>query len=283
MTDNDNNDSALVASTDDSQLDAGERARKQAILRAVGLDKVPPEQRELAIAIARRYDLDLMLKHLVLIDGRPYITRDALLWVAHRSGKLDGIVSTTPEIRDFPEIGKCWYSETTVWRRDMQHPITYGGRYPLSGQNKRYGPEMAIKVSECMTLRRAFNVSAATVEEQWERDDAAVEQAPPKSLTEKIAERAAQIEQPADDAASGSSVSAPEAILDTVPSEDASFVTDDSDAPVIEPEQTESSAAHDVVCGVEPPDGNKLGLVEPCGKSPGHPGAHRSTEGTWPQ
>ena len=30
-----------------------------------------PEQRQLAIAIAERYGLDLMLKHLVLIEGGP--------------------------------------------------------------------------------------------------------------------------------------------------------------------------------------------------------------------
>ena len=63
-----------------------EARRKLALLKAVGLDRVPPEQRELALAIAKRYDLDLMLKHLVLVDGRPYVTRDALLHIAHRSG-----------------------------------------------------------------------------------------------------------------------------------------------------------------------------------------------------
>jgi hypothetical protein len=153
--------SALVTS-DDADLTERNRRRKAAILRAVGLDKVPEEQRELALAIATRYDLDLMLKHLVLIDGRPFITRDALLWVAHRSGVFDGMqLTVTPELRDFPEVGKCWYSETTVWRKDMSRPFTFPGRYPVSGQNKKYGPEMSIKVSESMALRRAFNVSAA--------------------------------------------------------------------------------------------------------------------------
>lgn len=189
------NESALVG-IDDSELGERERRRKAAILRAVGLDKVPEEQRELAIAIARRYDLDLMLKHLVLVDGRPYITRDALLWVAHRSGVFDGLqLVTGPELRDIPELGKCWYAEVEVFRRDMARPFRMPGRYPVGGRNKLYGPEMAIKVAESMALRRAFNVSAATVEEQWETPADAPEPQTPKTLGERIAERAAAIEQ----------------------------------------------------------------------------------------
>lgn len=199
----DDRERALVA-VDDSQLTEREQRRKLAILKAVGLDKVPEEQRELAIAIARRYDLDLMLKHLVLIEGRPFITRDALLWVAHRSGHFDGLELTVPpELREFPELGKCWYSETTVWRNDMRHPFTMPGRYPVNGGNKRFGPEMSIKVSESMALRRAFNVSAATVEEQWETAPA-VETEPPKTLEQRVAERAESIKagaQPAPDEA----------------------------------------------------------------------------------
>ncbi len=178
-----------------TQQQEADHRRKQAILRAVGLDVVPAEQRELALAIANRYDLDLMLKHLVLIDGRPYITRDALLWVAHRSGHFDGIVATEPTIKEFPNLGQCWYSEVTVWRDDMNHPFTYGGRYPVQGQNRKYGPEMAIKVGECMALRRAFNVSAATVEERWEQergDDDQIQEAP-KSLSALVASRVAEV------------------------------------------------------------------------------------------
>jgi hypothetical protein len=171
-----------------------DQLRKAAILRAVGLDKVPAEQRELALAIANRYDLDLMLKHLVLIEGRPYITRDALLWVAHRSGHFDGIVATEPVIKEFPNLGQCWFCEVTVWRNDMSHPFTYGGRYPVGGQNRKYGPEMAIKVGECMALRRAFNVSAATVEEKWEQDaEDAITVEPPQTLAQVVEQRVAQV------------------------------------------------------------------------------------------
>ena len=144
------------------------RRRQAALLRAIGLDKVPPEQREIAIAIANKYELDLLLKHLVLVEGRPYITRDGLLWIAHRSGVLDGIEVTEPAIVTLPGVGEFWRATCTVWRKDMTRPFTYAGRYPTKGGNTRFAPEMAVKVAESMALRRAFNVSAPTVDERWD-------------------------------------------------------------------------------------------------------------------
>ncbi len=148
-------------------IEESDARRKQAILRAVGLDRAAPEQRELAIAIAKRYDLDLMLKHLVLIDGKPYVTRDALLWIAHRDGHLDGIEVTEPVVRDYQGVD-YWYCEATVYRSDMTHPFKYGGRYPVKGGNAKFGPEMATKVAESMSLRRAFNISAPTQDERFD-------------------------------------------------------------------------------------------------------------------
>ena len=165
--------------------------RKLALLKAVGLDRVPPEQRDLALAIARKYDLDLLLKHLVLIEGRPYVTRDALLWIAHRSGALDGIEVTEPTVRTFEGLGEFWYAEATVYRRDMSHPFKYGGRYPVKGGNAKFAPEMAIKVAAVMALRRAFNVSAPTAEERWDAEIPDLAAEPPKSLAERVAEKAA--------------------------------------------------------------------------------------------
>ena len=156
----------LPAITDDE----AERKRKGALLKAIGLDKVPPEQRELALAIAKRYELDLLLKHLVLIDGRPYITRDGLLWVAHRSGQLDGIEVTDPEVVTLAGAGDFWRASCSVYRKDMSRPFTYAGRYPTKGGNQRFAPEMAVKVAEVMALRRAFNVSAPVLEERWDMD-----------------------------------------------------------------------------------------------------------------
>ena len=181
---------AEVAIVPGEEVEA-ERKRKLALLKAVGLDRVAPEQRELALAIAKRYDLDLLLKHLVLIDGRPYITRDGLLWIAHRSGQLDGIEVTKPVVED-----DYWYVEATVYRRDMSHGFKYGGRYPTKGGNQKFAPEMATKVAESMALRRAFNISAPSADERWDVDVPAAEPEPPKSLAEKAAERAQAVKEP---------------------------------------------------------------------------------------
>jgi hypothetical protein len=164
--------------------------RGVALLKAIGLDKLPVEQRELAISIANKYDLDLLLKHLVLIDGRAYITRDGLLHVAHKSGQFDGIETTDPVL-----IAGYWRSTCSVYRKDMGRPFTYTGRYPEAGRNKAYAPEMAVKVGEVMALRRAFDVAAPSVEERWSEDHEPVDEPEkPASLTDLVEQRAAAIE-----------------------------------------------------------------------------------------
>jgi hypothetical protein len=162
--------------------------RELALLKAVGLDRVSPEQRELALHIASRYDLDLMLKHLVMIEGRPYITRDALLHIAHRSGVLDGIETTEPVLVD-----GYWRASCSVYRKDMTRPFTYGGRYPEAGSNRKFAPEMAIKVAESMALRRAFDVAAPTQDERWDVAEAHTPVAPPPSLADRVAAKAAEV------------------------------------------------------------------------------------------
>ena len=159
-----------------------DRARKLALMKAIGLDRLAPEQRELAINIAAKYELDLLLKHVVLIDGRAYITRDGLLHIAHRSGQLDGIVASEPVLD-----GDFWRATCSVYRKDMSHAFTYTGRYPAKGGNTRFAPEMAVKVAEVMCLRRAFDVSMPTAEERW--DVEVPEPAPKPSLAERVAER----------------------------------------------------------------------------------------------
>jgi len=114
----------------DTALTNGTDARELALLKAIGLDKAAPEQRELALSIAKRYDLDPMLKHLVLIDGKPYITRDGLLWVAHRSGQLDGIEVTKPVL-----VENFWECTASVYRKDMSRPFTFPGRFAKAGRN----------------------------------------------------------------------------------------------------------------------------------------------------
>lgn len=50
----------------------------------------------------------------------------------------------------------------------MSRPFTFPGRYPATGGNAKYAPEMALKVAESMSLRRAFDVTgiASAVEVQ---------------------------------------------------------------------------------------------------------------------
>lgn len=173
---------------------ADDDERSKALLQALGFDRLSPGQRELALAVANRYSLDPMLKHFVMIEGRLYITRDGLLHVAHSSGVFDGIEATRPTKS---EDGKHWESEATVYRKDMGRPFRYSGRYPVAGRNAQYGPEMAVKVAEVTTLRRAFDVAAPTVEEQWDDPDGGTETVDetkaPTSLAERVAIAAAAV------------------------------------------------------------------------------------------
>lgn len=133
------------------------------VLRELGLNVNDPAAQALLL-ICQRYDLDPLLKQMVLIQKRPYITRDGYLHIAHVSGQLDGI-----EVTEEGEDNSHWWAKVAVYRKDMAHPFTYKGRYPKSGGNKSFGPEMAIKCAEVSALRRAFNVTGAgAADERWE-------------------------------------------------------------------------------------------------------------------
>jgi len=138
-----------------------------AALKAAGFERVDPATRAIAVEVANRYGLELMLKHLVAIDGKFYITRDGLLHVAHRSGQLDGIV--VEEVGADGEAG--WFAIVSVYRKGMSHPFRFRGRY--NGPNKRFGPEMAVKCAEVMGLRRAFDVALAAEDEVADSDSTA--------------------------------------------------------------------------------------------------------------
>ena len=241
--------------------------RGLALLKALGLDRVAPEQREIALAISSRYELDPMLRHLVLIEGRPFITRDGLLHVAHRSGVFDGIEVDEPRL----EAG-FWRTTATVFRKDMTRGFRYPGRYPEKGKNAAYAPEMAIKVAESMALRRAFDVAAPSAEEKWAEDAEREVTAPkPSSLADLARQRAEAVRgepEPAQDAPSAPDE--PEAPTDT------------ADGPV-EAAQAEEGDAREV-CGAE--SDPALGDVLVCSLDPGHlddpkaPRVHRDASGS---
>lgn len=247
--------------------------RNQALLKAVGLDRVPPEQRELAMAIADRYGLDLLLKHIVLIDGRPYITRDGLLHIAHRSGVFDGMEVTDPTIVDIG-TGKFWSARCSVYRRDMGRPFTYAGRYPTTGGNQKFAPEMATKVAEVMALRRAFDVSAPVLEERWDLDTTpAPDPTPAPSLDERIAQRAQRVTTSAPTAVpAGEGAAEPvAATTDGVAAGSADIV--DGEAVEVPPQPVQCPSTSDPA----------MGDVEQCRREAGHRGSHKTPDQSWPQ
>jgi hypothetical protein len=140
---------------------------QEEVLKALNLNPRDPNVQALVL-VCQQYDLDPVLKHAVLIKGNLYVTRDGLLHVAHKSGRLDGIV-----VEDEGETAKEWWAKVTVHVKGQTHGYSYKGRYPKSGHQTQYGPEMAVKCAEVMALRRAFGVTGiATVEEQWDKADA---------------------------------------------------------------------------------------------------------------
>lgn len=127
------------------------------VLSYLGFSPDDPRSRAV-VAVARRYDLDPLLKHVIVLPkGGVYITRDGLLHIAHRSGQLDGIVvDQEPTLSD---DGREWVARVSVYRKDMRFPFTFPGRYPVSGGNRDYAQEMAMKAAEAHALRRAFDVT----------------------------------------------------------------------------------------------------------------------------
>lgn len=127
------------------------------VLTYLGLNPDDPRS-QAVVAVAQRYDLDPLLKHVIVIPkGGVYITRDGLLHVAHRSGQLDGIV--VEQEPTLSEDGREWVARVSVYRKDMAHPFTFPGRYSANGGNREYPQEMALKAAEAHALRRAFDVT----------------------------------------------------------------------------------------------------------------------------
>ena len=138
------------------------------VLKYLGLDPKDTATQAL-VQICNRYGFDPLLKHVVLIGQgggkkNTYVTRDGLLHLAHQSTHLDGI-----SVLEEGDSTEEWWAIVEVYRKDMSHPFRYRGRYAKTGQNKKFGPEMAVKCAEVMALRRAFDVSLPTVEEQWDQ------------------------------------------------------------------------------------------------------------------
>lgn len=157
---------------------AGIAIDHQAILKSLNLD-VRQASTQALLMVCERYGLDPLLRHMVLISGNPFITRDGLLAVAHRSKDLDGIV-----IVEQGETSTHYTAKASVYRKSMTHPFTFPGRFPKAKpMAKEFGPEMAEKVAISRALRHAFNVSVPTAEERWDTDEVVSVDAPTPALT----------------------------------------------------------------------------------------------------
>ena len=160
-------------------------------LAYLGLDPRRPETRALVL-LCERYRLDPLLGHAAIIvtknGPRPYITRDGMLEVAHRSGVLDGIV--VDELRE-GEHG--WAATVSVHRRDCSHPFTYSagcGRDEPQAQRGN-GTEMALARAERRALCRAFAIPTDDrADDDVQRFDASTTPAPaPAEAIEAVTAR----------------------------------------------------------------------------------------------
>lgn len=168
-----------LATRGGTDITRGIQVDQAAVLKHLGLDANDPAAQALVLT-CQRYDLDPILKHALLIEKRLYVTRDGLLHVAHKNGQLDGI-----EVLEQAESETHYIAKVAVYRKDMSHPFVYVGRYPKTGTNKKFGPEMAVKCAEAMALKRAFDVSVTAADEMWDRGDiqeAAAAPAAPESV-----------------------------------------------------------------------------------------------------
>jgi hypothetical protein len=155
--------STEIATRENSAIGAFD-PRDEKVLQYLGLNPGDPRSRAV-VAVARRYNLDPLLKHVIIIpNGGVYITRDGLLHTAHDSGQLDGIV--VEQEPALSEDGTEWVARVSVYRKDMRFPFTFPGRYPARGGNTKYAQEMALKAAESHALRRAFDVTGLPTEDE---------------------------------------------------------------------------------------------------------------------
>ena len=150
------------------------------VMRTLGHDPAKPETRALAY-LAARYDLDPILYEVRLIGVRgtmePYITRDGMLTIAHRSGVLNGIIVKEWR-RNSTNDGYTCFVE--VWRKDMDYPFSVGAQCKDTERQAKegWGMEQALARSMRRTLKVAFNINSPEVDEASDRDVGVVHVAP---------------------------------------------------------------------------------------------------------
>lgn len=136
------------------------RNEQEGILNALGLNVRDPKVQALAL-VADRYGLDLILKHVVLIQGSVFVSHAGLLHLAHTSGDLDGI-----EV-EIEEQQTKWVATAKVYRKSMSRPFTYTDEC-LKNEKVQSARKRAITRAERNALRRAFDVGVDVWEEERE-------------------------------------------------------------------------------------------------------------------
>ena len=166
------------------------------ILRQMVDRNASPAQIETLIVVGKctkpnRYDLDPLMGHVVLINGKCFVTHKGLMHKAHTSGHFDGIRHS------FGKDGLGEFCECQVFRKDMTHAFEgriYLDEYRNAGPVwKQYPRAMAAKTAESFVLRRAFDVALTSQEEMGVADSpppqrvySAEEKAERKALSERI-------------------------------------------------------------------------------------------------
>lgn len=141
-------------------------SERDRLVRNLILKNATDDQLKLVLAICDRYGFDPLLKHVALISGSIYVTRDGLLHVAHSNSAFNGF--SRPEY-DKDENGK-WIVTLAVYRKDIEHPF-WATAYQSEHENpnspiwRTHGRLMTLKCAQVLGMRLAFDVSLTGVEE----------------------------------------------------------------------------------------------------------------------
>lgn len=136
------------------------------ILQALGFNPRDPKVQALAL-VAARYNLDLILKHVFLIQGTVYVSHAGLLHLAHTSGDLDGI-----EVEIVEEPTK-WVATARIYRKSMSRPFTYTDEC-MKNEKVMSTRKRAITRAERNALRRAFDVGVDVYDGDDRREEPVV-------------------------------------------------------------------------------------------------------------
>ena len=155
--------SALVAPAPQTVADLAERKRlfMSLIVKGGNADQIA-----LALGICDRYGFDPLLKHVVLISGQIYVTRDGLIHHAHQTGQLAGI----EEREAVRERDGKWRVTVAVYRKGYDRAFVATAfqsehENPGSSVWQKAPYRLTVKCATVAALRLAFDISLGAAEE----------------------------------------------------------------------------------------------------------------------